>query len=180
MKQRYHDFMTFFIVLVFLGLAFTLLCITPAETGDAARGLENKFKEYFLLTALINHQANNAMHQIETEMLNGGLQKAAQEYFRCNTLLENIAQAKKLRKEIMNEFEYLPEMNCFHAVAESDTKKFQLLENQCRSARFDPELPNNIIQIYNYQKEALNKGCMKQTELFDMLGETKITLIKKK
>lgn len=176
MKPKLHDLLTFFVILIFLGTAFAIIS-APEGTGKASKNtrLEDNFKEYFLLSAMINYQTNNAITQIKTDsMKHSTLQKTPQEYFKCSTLLKNIERAKELRKQIMQEFDYLPEMNCFHEVSETDLKKFRILENQCRNNALDPGLPEKIVKIYNYQKKTLNSGCMKQTELFTMLQTTYI------
>lgn len=160
---------------VFAGLI--LLLIFAEGTGKAVQDpeseLRDKFRAYFLVSAMVNYQANNAVMQLTKH----GQQKRIDAYFNCNTLLNNIYQARRLRKEIMHEFSYLPELNCFSKFTEPDLKKYTLLENQCKSDAFDTRLPKEIQNIYAYQKEQLNTGCVRNSELWDILSKTEIVNI---
>lgn len=172
-KKKIQDLIITIITIgVFAGL-IALLLLTK-DTGKAVQKpeevLENKFRAYFLISAAINYQTNNAILSI---IKNPG-QKTIQEQFQCDSMLKNIEQAKKLREEIMHSFSYLHELNCFSEFTESDMKKYALLENQCRSSKFNEKLPDKIIEVYDYQKKALNSGCIKQTQIFDILKATQI------
>lgn len=165
---------------IFLGVA-SLLLVDPPSTGKALTKpeMDNSFRQYFVLSTMINYQTNTAVHQITKDLQDHSqLQKPVQEYFNCNTLLKQIRNAERLRTQIMNSFQSLQEMNCFHKIAESDWKKFKLLKQQCRSETFNTELPQKISKEYQFQKEALNKGCMQQSELFELLRTTRVEVIR--
>lgn len=175
-KKKTQDYIIQIItVSVFAGLILLLIFAegTSKAMQDPESVLRDKFRSYFLVSAMVNFQANNAIMELSKH----GQQKTIDAYFQCNTMLNNIKQARRLRKEIMNEFSYLHELNCFSKFTEPDLKKYTLLENQCRSKTFDKRLPEELQKIYSYQKEQLNTGCIRNSELWDILSETEITKI---
>jgi len=160
---------------VFVGLI--LILIFAEGTGKAMKDpeseLRDKFRAYFMVSAMVNYETNNAIMELSKH----GQQKNIDSYFHCNTMLNNIKQARRLRKEIMHEFSYLHELNCFSKFTEPDLKKYTLLENQCKSDTFDTRLLEEMQKIYAYQKEQLNTGCVRNSELWDILSKTKIVNI---
>jgi len=181
MAKIKHSIIAAIILVVFITVILMLL-LMPANTGKAVYKppIEDKFSMYFLTSAVINNQANHAIYNAEQDRIkHGRLPKNAREYFGCDALLENINTAKEIRETVMQEFSRLAEMNCFFAVSDADLKKFRLLEEQCRNQEFNTELPSELQEIYDYQKKALNKGCMKHSGLRKLLSSTKISIIEK-
>lgn len=176
MAKKQYSAIAIIVLVLFLSVAAMILYL-PSDSGKAAQmpPIEDKFRMYFLATALVNHQANQGIHQAELDIMrHGRLQKTPQQYFGCKALLSNIKALKEARTIIMNDFNRLAEMNCFFAVSDADLKKFRLLESQCNSPDFNPSLASEIKKIYDYQKKALNKGCMKHSGLQELLSTTKL------
>ncbi|MBD3304376.1 hypothetical protein GF343_04475 [Candidatus Woesearchaeota archaeon] len=181
MAKKHRNIIAIIVLIVFIAV-FLMLFLAPANTGNAVQmpPIEDKFRMYFLASALVNNQANKGIHQAELDsMRHGRLEKTPQEYLGCKALLSNIQTLKEARTVIMNDFNRLAEMNCFFAVSDADLKKFRLLEEQCRSKEFNTELPSEIKKIYDYQKKALNTGCMKQSGLQELLRTTKLIVTEK-
>jgi hypothetical protein len=181
MAKKQYSAIAIIVLALFLGVAAMILYM-PSDSGKAAEmpPIEDKFRMYFLATALVNHQANQAVTQIELDMMkHEKLQKTPQEYFGCPALLSNIKKLREARTTVMNDFSHLAEMNCFYAVSDADLKKFRLLEDQCRSKTFNPQLPEELRNIYEYQKKALNTGCMKHSGLQELLRSTRLIVTQK-
>ncbi|MBW3004917.1 hypothetical protein KY310_03725 [Candidatus Woesearchaeota archaeon] len=176
MAKIKYDSPAIIVLVLFLAVALMLI-LMPADSGRAVHkpDIEDKFRMYFLTSALINHQANQGIREINLDIMKQGkLRKTPQQYFGCPAMLSNIKTMREARAFVMDDFSHLSEMNCFYAVSDADQKKFKLLEKQCMSKEFDPNMPKELIKIYDYQREALNKGCMKHSGLTELLSTTKL------
>ncbi|MBW3002454.1 hypothetical protein KY338_04840 [Candidatus Woesearchaeota archaeon] len=181
MAKKQYSAIAIIVLMLFLGVAAMILYM-PSDSGKAMQmpPIEDKFRMYFLASALVNHQANQGIHQAELDIAkHGKLQKTPQQYFGCPAMLSNIKAMREAREVVMDDFSHLAEMNCFYAVSDADQKKFRLLEEQCSSKEFNTELPAELQKIYDYQKKSLNKGCMKHSGLQELLRTTKVLVTEK-